>query len=59
MWAGFLRRTSLAAGVPSLAVVVSAVAAFALPPLAPIRDGGRLDLDWPPGGPWRRDAGGV
>ena len=35
------------------------VAAFVLPPLAANRDGVRFDLDWPPGGPWRRDAGGV
>ena len=58
MWQGFLRRTSLTAGTPTLAAVVSAVAAFVLPPLAANRDDVRFDLDWPPGGPWRKELGG-
>ncbi len=59
MWRGFLRRTSLSAGTPTLAAVVSAVAKFVLPPLAANRDGVRFDLEWSPGGPWREEAGGL
>ena len=59
MWRAFLRRTSLSAGAPTLAAVVSAVAEFVLPPLVANRDGVRFDLEWSPGGPWRKEAGGL
>ncbi len=57
MWQGFLRRISLAADAPPLAAVVDAVAEFVLPPMAANRDGVQFDLEWRPGGPWRKKAG--
>lgn len=57
MWQGFLRRTSLSVGPPALPVVVKAVAEFVWPPLAANRDAVRFDLEWLPGGPWRKEAG--
>lgn len=56
-WRGFLARVG-AKGVPDdLDTVVKAVASFAWPVLVTAREGRAGASHWPPGGPWRVEAG--
>ncbi len=52
-WAGFVRRSRLAAAPADLASVVDGIAAFAGPVLAAVGRGQAFAGSWPPGGPWR------
>ncbi len=56
-WRAFLRRSGLDRGDLELAAVVGGLRDFLLPPLEALAAGTPFELDWPAGGPWRREGG--
>jgi predicted nucleotidyltransferase component of viral defense system len=52
-WQGFVRKNGLLSAPADLTVVVASMATFLAPVIDAARTATRLDLCWPPGGPWR------
>jgi hypothetical protein len=50
----FARRTRLSADVPEARALLPLLRRFLLSPLAAARDAQSFDMEWKPGGPWRK-----
>jgi predicted nucleotidyltransferase component of viral defense system len=54
LWTAFVNRSRLIAPAGSLDSITTSIRAFLLPPTRNLLKGEPFDLDWAPGGPWKK-----
>jgi hypothetical protein len=52
-WQAFVQKGNLAQAGPTLEEVTHVIADFVMPLAGAIANGDSLQMQWPPGGPWK------